>query len=93
MSVAEDVETQRKGMVLLIYQPAPNAKVCMDRQERESVSTMLEAVPQRTSAVHICIPDNPVSQMLKAVVLISIGQDRRTRTRFHTGNTCCDIFF
>jgi hypothetical protein len=84
-SSAEDVETQRKGLVMVIYQPAQNAKVCTHPQERENVFRIMETIPVRISAVHLCIPDNSISRMIKAVMLVAIGPDRRARTRFHKG--------
>jgi hypothetical protein len=85
MDAVDDIETQKRGAVGIIHQMNPNALVCADPQERAYVYRMLECVPLRLGGVHFCVPDNPLSHSVKAVTLLAIGANRRTRTRFHTG--------
>mmetsp|Transcript_10957 Transcript_10957/g.19680 ORF Transcript_10957/g.19680 Transcript_10957/m.19680 type:complete len:550 (-) Transcript_10957:1047-2696(-) len=86
MCVAEDIESQRRGLVAIFFQLSPNTKICTDTQERDFVLRFFEATPLRISAVHVCIPDDSISQMIKNLFLLAIGPERRARSRFHAGS-------
>eukprot|EP00531_Pseudo-nitzschia_arenysensis_P004035 CAMPEP_0116157070 /NCGR_PEP_ID=MMETSP0329-20121206/23154_1 /TAXON_ID=697910 /ORGANISM="Pseudo-nitzschia arenysensis, Strain B593" /LENGTH=492 /DNA_ID=CAMNT_0003654165 /DNA_START=65 /DNA_END=1540 /DNA_ORIENTATION=- len=55
------------------------------------IKTFFAAVPLRWSAAHLCIPDDPMFHMLKALVLFFLGLNGRRMLRIHTGTPLeCD---
>jgi hypothetical protein len=83
--VSEDVETQRKGMVFCIWPEGTKTLIISDVEEQRSVSKMMSALPIRVSAAHICLPKEPTSQFLQALLVLAMPKDERTRTRIHLG--------
>jgi hypothetical protein len=47
---------------------------------------VLDAVPIRYGAIHLCFPDVPASYLCKSAILLTIGKDNRSRVRFHIGS-------
>jgi hypothetical protein len=47
---------------------------------------VMEAVPTRFSAFHLCFPDAPISYICKSALLLTIGKENRSRVRFHIGS-------
>jgi hypothetical protein len=85
MAVAEDVETQQKGCVLVFYQSNPSIRVFSTRSLREETRQTLSVFPIRVCALHTCLPDNPAFSLVKAAVMASSTPEVRTRLRFHSG--------
>jgi hypothetical protein len=85
MAVAEDVETQQKGCVLVFFQSNPMTRVFSARSEREESRRNMSVFPIRVSAIHTCLPDNPAFSLIKAAVMASLNPEIRTRMRFHSG--------
>jgi hypothetical protein len=83
--VAEDVETQRKGVVFCIWPEGTKTLIISDLDEQKGIQRMMSALPIRISAAHICLPEEPISQLLQALLLLSMPKDERTRTRMHIG--------
>lgn len=83
---AEDLETQRKGIVSCVWPEGTNSLILSDPTERKAVRHMLDCVPLRVSAAHICLPTEPKSQLLLALLLLALPKAERARTRMHLGN-------
>ena len=68
MSVADDVETQRKGVV--VVQWYQNVNIFNDLSTRGKLhSTTTKAVPFRAGAVHICIPETNIIPAMNSVTV------------------------
>lgn len=89
-SAIEDELTQKRGMVFLFYLVGAKS-LFFDRELNNSVSYLLECLPFRLSAVHICF-DDPRLRMIKALLMITLGSSRRVRVRIHDGKCVLYLF-
>jgi hypothetical protein len=85
MCLAEDIETQKKGCVFIVFRPSPSTQVCASAEERGFVQRLMSSIPIRVSAIHVCLYDDALSKIIKSVFLVAIGPEGRARTRIHTG--------
>jgi hypothetical protein len=85
MCLAEDIETQKKGCVFIVFHPSPGTQVCASAEERGFVQRLMSSIPIRVSAIHVCLHDDAISKIIKSVFLVAIGPEGRARTRIHTG--------
>ncbi|KAL3908117.1 MAG: hypothetical protein SGILL_008605 [Bacillariaceae sp.] len=85
--IAEDVETQKNGLVLVICERvSPLRQPQMTRMEEHQLIIQLKkGLPVRWSAVHICVPEGPMHKIHRAFMLLGFGQDARVRSRLHPG--------
>lgn len=83
--LVEDEETQKKGCVFVVFHPSPGTQVCASAEERLFVQRLMESIPVRVSGIHVCLQDDALSKVIKAVFLLAIGPTGRARTRVHTG--------
>lgn len=91
--LAQDVTTQRLGVVSL-GSFGRGAEQCL-RDEVRTISNLIKrffaAIPLRWSAAHLCIPNDPLFHVVKALVLFLIGQNGRRKLRIHIGTPVeCD---
>jgi hypothetical protein len=84
----EDVETQQKGLVALMF-PGDNATETFfrlpDIQIVNDTIRMQKSCPYRFAAVHGCFPDAPIFHMLRAFVATASTDDFRVRMRLSYG--------
>jgi hypothetical protein len=86
---AEDVETQRNGIVNIFW---PDELTFPLKRESEEADRVLTAVPGRITAMHQCLKDGPLFRLMNAVVILSLDVETKTRLKFHTGkHTLVDI--
>jgi hypothetical protein len=85
MAVTEDVHSQQQGAVFIYHQMDPFSQVARDPIERRVVYRTNGALPIRVVGFHFCIPDNPLSQMIKATSMAVLGSSHRVRTKIHLG--------
>jgi hypothetical protein len=83
--VEEDVETQRKGTVGVLYQSNPMTKVLSSGEERGMFRHVLSCLPTRYSGCHVCLPNSPLFSVVRAVGLAAAGPVIRAIIRFHKG--------
>mmetsp|Transcript_77253 Transcript_77253/g.156819 ORF Transcript_77253/g.156819 Transcript_77253/m.156819 type:complete len:760 (-) Transcript_77253:1179-3458(-) len=99
MSVLEDIETQRKGIVAISWWHNVNVD---DFIIRGKVHKRIHCVPMRVGAFHCCIPSEAksvrigkkntvaskgvMSYVIKGMTGFSVGSDLRPHLRFHTGS-------
>jgi len=85
MVASMDEESQKKGMVALIYNVDPNWKDTFDAELFAGVGKIVKSAPLRNAATHYCFLDPAFGAIVK---FISMAMDRnsRTRTRLHRGN-------
>jgi hypothetical protein len=84
MVAVEDAESQRKGLVVINW---PNSTVPLLPERKEHVlgQQVLQALPLRICAAHVCLPDDHLFRILKANLALIMGKEDRTRMKFHLG--------
>lgn len=85
-SISDDLETQRKGFVVIV---APKASFfagfqqSTKEQQRDSQDLNQSLVP-RLSAMHLCLPDGPANRFLRGLVFLGMfAENNRMRIRAH----------
>jgi hypothetical protein len=83
--LSEDIETQQRGLVVLLSVEKGTADCLIkDQDARSFLRNLCKAMPIRWSAIHFCFPDSPCFQLLRAVLLRFVfHKDTRIRSRFH----------
>jgi hypothetical protein len=84
---SEDEATQKKGMVSLLWISMETATPHMQRRQRnlKFFKNYFESAPLRYSAVHFCMPNDPMFQFLKSLFLTVLPKEQRAMTRVHSG--------
>jgi hypothetical protein len=86
MAAVEEEETQKRGMVGLFYFVGATS-FTFDRkvvQVNNLLYGLLNCLPFKFTAVHICFND-PRLNMIKSLIMLTLGRDRRVRLRIHVG--------
>ncbi|KAG7340786.1 hypothetical protein IV203_024329 [Nitzschia inconspicua] len=96
MVASDDEDTQKKGCVSIFYQNNPTVQIFNDPEERLVFQRLFDTIPLRTSAFHICLPDDSSNKyiQLHAFAMDSYGSEARKRMRLHTGsptNMVCNL--
>jgi hypothetical protein len=85
--VAEDEESQRKGMVVVLSPKMTlwEAYQMSTREHHKDCNDLHKAMPVRLSALHLCLPDGPTSKMLSGLIMFGIsGEGYRLHIRIHS---------
>lgn len=82
--LAEDVTTQIKGAVVLIFPSFEESSLA--KQSAKKLNQLITTLPLRFSAIHFCIPDVPIFNMVRSLCLVLIGAEGRRVCRVHTGS-------
>lgn len=92
---AEDVESQRKGMVVVSIS-GPN--ITVDEQDKNTKqqkfhqsrvtthATVASAVPMRPVAIHFCLPNTTIHHILAKIYGMALG-NWTARVKFHLGQS------
>jgi hypothetical protein len=83
-SMAEDEETQRRGVVCMIYYVGQKLAPEIDFEFATRAARLLEWLPIRFSAIHWC-SDHPGTRAFKALLVLLLGHRNRARFRIHDG--------
>jgi hypothetical protein len=83
LTLAEDEENQRRGLVAILYQIGSTGSDADPELFREA-SAAASYIPIRFSGVHFCM-DNPVARVLGRLLLAGAGSNFRARHRIHSG--------
>mmetsp|Transcript_10674 Transcript_10674/g.25291 ORF Transcript_10674/g.25291 Transcript_10674/m.25291 type:complete len:490 (+) Transcript_10674:246-1715(+) len=84
----EDLETQRKGIVVVIW-PVSDVAIKHLKNKDSLIQTQkeqLKGTPVRTCSYHFCVPDNPLFQVLRMIFTMSLEKRKRSRLKFHIGH-------
>jgi len=83
----EDLETQLKGIVVIIWPVADIAMEHLKHKERiiETQRKQLNGSTVRVCAFHFCVHDTPFFHLLKMIFAMSLDSERRSRLKFHVG--------
>jgi hypothetical protein len=84
MVCAEDVETQRKGVVGILWTLGPTGKVSIPIQNLAKQVELSKALPLRIAALHFC-HDNYVVQPILLGLKLFLDTFTRVRLRSHYG--------
>jgi len=86
MSAAEDVESQRKGVVFLVW-PGKNSSIRNIPSQKDRLLHMQcnDAAPIRLAAIHFCFPNEPFFHFLRSIMTMTLGMTYRLRLKFHVG--------
>lgn len=83
-NLAQDAESRRLGVVLVFFFHHASILEC-DAEEKRAVERFLRSVPGRKTAIHFCLPDNPLFHSVKAGHIMLISKEDRARLRLHVG--------
>lgn len=75
----------RDGVVLVYFLHYSNHKF-FDMEELRMMNTLMNTTPLKLSAVHLCCPDLPLYDVIKAAVTLHLGRANRVRLRMHKGS-------
>eukprot|EP00536_Pseudo-nitzschia_multiseries_P013721 jgi/Psemu1/310206/fgenesh1_kg.604_\ len=85
----EDTETQKRGIVVVIW---PTADIAIKHYKQKNNDTFigtqkekLRGSPVRTCSYHFCVPANPLLEVLRMVFTLSLDTRKRSRLKFHSG--------
>lgn len=91
MVASADVETQRKGVVLVVWPGGPGKDWKQlqpsDKRARHLITQRHEVVPMRFAGYHYCMPDDTIFRLIRsfAVLFGGFGGEMTSRMRFHIG--------
>ena len=89
--VAEDVTTQRNGVVSVHMMSSADIKMVVGGENKHRMSSFFQALfegcPVRFSAVHMCFPNELLYRLLKPLMLFVVGNAGRKVLKIHSGTT------
>jgi len=88
-ALTEDTESQRKGLVGVLWWPTlgcSQTELSYAPGPRDHIlgARLYAGNPARVAAIHICLPNKPLFALLRSVFLLAIG-DARQRIKVHAG--------
>ncbi len=85
-SLLKDVETLRKGIVVVIWFDANYELPAITLPPRRSnLENFGKWVCVRISAIHVCSPDTPAFRFRRTIITLRTIQDQRSRLKLHVG--------
>jgi len=86
-AISDDETTQINGATSLVFFSLNEKSVIKyDKCEQRIIRKMTNCVPVRYTAMHFCMPNEPVYNFFKTIVHALIRPEMRASTRFHTGS-------
>lgn len=87
-ALSGDLESQKKGFIAIFCWPSKDTLArSFPRPGDEEFAygrKLIEGVPWRMCAMHMCFPDTPVFQLMRSGMFLIMGE-RRARIRLHLG--------
>jgi hypothetical protein len=90
IAVAEDEETQKKGVVLILINAGPNK--ISDPYASWKVSRVMPSLCVRFVGIHYCYDSVVISKMFSLTMMMA-GKESRLRFRTHFGESKQDTCF
>jgi hypothetical protein len=86
-AVVDDVETQRRGVVFVIWPGPTNDLQMFFPHPRESATggKVFACCPMRVCAIHFCVRDGPIARFIRASLTLMVGRENRSRLIFGSG--------
>lgn len=86
MYFVQSIGEDRDGVICVLFLHHHTYNDVFSVEEFWNANRILEIIPPKFSAVHICIPEGPVYDIVKATVTLLLGKENRKRLRFHAGS-------
>jgi hypothetical protein len=85
-AMTDDVESQRKGSLLIIWVGSNNFLGAVPTWDNVEIFKRLdEGYPLRACCHHFCLPDKPYFHALRSMYALTHGTSSRPRLKFHVG--------
>merc|ERR1719343_1276114 len=86
-AIADDETTQVNGAASLVFLSLNEKSVVRyDNAEHRIIRKFASCAPVRYTAMHFCMPNEPIYNFFKTVVHALIRPEMRASTRFHSGS-------
>jgi hypothetical protein len=85
MSALEDEETQKKGIVCVVYNVEPRSKLAKDPRIYLNVYKLLPSIPMKMMGAHYCVQDAHLRQFMSSI-RVAMSREVRLRSRVHHGS-------
>lgn len=86
-AISDDETTQINGATSLVFFSLNEKSVIKyDKVEQRIIRKMTNCVPVRYTAMHFCMPNEPIYNFFKTIVHALIRPEMRASARFHTGS-------
>eukprot|EP00934_Nitzschia_sp_Nitz4_P000192 Nitzschia sp. Nitz4//scaffold67_size101165//80902//82521//NITZ4_004540-RA/size101165-processed-gene-0.120-mRNA-1//-1//CDS//3329556507//192//frame0 len=79
-----DEETQRRGLVVLLWALGPHS-INVSPEIPRRMGQMIDIVPIRVTGIHMCTDDHVIAT-LKSIIVATMNRHARVRLRLHTGS-------
>ena len=86
MSALEDEETQRRGVVSVLYNMGDSMDATDDSDLLKEVPAAMEYLPYKFVSCHMCFENPPRVNAFARMLLGVCGSNYRSRVRLHTGS-------
>jgi hypothetical protein len=84
--MSNDINTQCRGAVQIVW-PSPSMGAALaEPAQKLKAKTLLDAIPVRTSATHICVPKSPLTELASSMLMMAFSTQLRLRVRLHCGS-------
>jgi len=85
---AQRVAEDKEGMVVVMF--LHNSRIFTgiedDGEIFQNSQNLISCMPSRFRAIHLCFPNHPFFNAVKAAIILVIGREYRSRLRFHSGS-------
>lgn len=86
-AIADDKTTQMNGAVTIVFLSlSEKTAVRYDSTEHRIIRKFANCAPVRYTAMHFCMPNEPVYRFFKTLIHALIRPEMRATTRFHNGS-------
>ncbi|KAG7368545.1 hypothetical protein IV203_031288 [Nitzschia inconspicua] len=85
MSAMEDEETQKRGIVYVVYNVEPKSPLANDPRIYLNVYQLLPQIPVLMMGAHYCVQDSYLRQFMSSI-RVAMSREVRLRSRVHYGS-------
>jgi hypothetical protein len=82
-AVSEDVESQKRGCVVLMSADVNALPDIINQAQRHEHANVMDGLPVRGSAVHFCFPNTPFSRIIRAGIILTGHNENHVRSQLH----------
>ena len=86
MTALQDEETQKKGIVMIIYNVSENWTKYFDPKALKKVAQLRQVMPTKLASMHYCYLDPAFGAVINLIVR-TVQRNIRTRTKLHSGTS------
>jgi hypothetical protein len=85
MAAVDDEETQKRGVVCVVYNVEPKSSLANDPRIYLNVYQLLPTLPIRMMGAHYCVQDANLRQFMSSI-RVAMSREVRLRSRVHHGS-------